>query len=224
MIKFLFIAIPGTLIGDLLLAWMRFSEKSFEKRTSWNRWRFVGIIGLMLFSIIAMLVGLQGRYLIATLFTGIGICIVGALLLRKPVTSVEKLLHQFFSWGSFWLILGLALEPYEGGIKKEDATLSFFFITTALAIFLLIALTVIIDVFRKKRWVQLLIDNGQNPMIAYIGRWTFVKPVLVLIGAEAFLTRTLTNPWPGFFHSVILTSCVALFVSFCTRRKLFWRT
>ena len=36
------------------------------------------------------------------------------------------------------------------------------------------------DVFRRKRWVQLLVENGQNPMIAYAGINNLVIPLLAL--------------------------------------------
>ena len=90
-------------------------------------------------------------------------------------------------------MLGLFFEPYEGGIKKDRATMSYYFVTAGCAICLLIGFSILIDVFRRKRWVQLLIENGQNPMIAYAGINNLVIPVLALTTAEqiAFLAGLL---------------------------------
>ena len=47
-------------------------------------------------------------------------------------------------------------------------TLIYYFFTTGMAILLLIALTIIIDILSPEKWLRFLIDNGLNPMIAYI--------------------------------------------------------
>ncbi|MCB8751125.1 hypothetical protein LJE16_10505 [Planktothrix agardhii 1810] len=53
----------------------------------------------------------------------------------SPESNSEK--WQLALRGIYGLILGLAFEPYQGGIKKDPATMSYFFITTAIAIFIL---------------------------------------------------------------------------------------
>jgi hypothetical protein len=102
--------------------------------------------------------------------------------------------------------------------------LSYYFITSGLAICVYIGFSILIDVFRQKRPLQLLIDNGQNPMIAYAGINNFITPVLALIGADKLLSHFATTPWRGFWKGVIITLLMALTVSFLTRRKIFWRT
>jgi predicted acyltransferase len=70
-------------------------------------------------------------------------------------------------------MLGLLADPFEGGIKKDVSTMSYYFVTNGLAMFMLIGFSIIIDYLRKAKWVQLLIDNGQNPMLAYAGGQIF---------------------------------------------------
>jgi len=82
----------------------------------------------------------------------------------------------------------------------------------------------LIEVWNQKRWLRLLIDNGQNPMIAYAGINNFITPVLALVGADRLLTHFATTPWRGFCKGAIITLLMALTVSFLTRRKIFWRT
>jgi hypothetical protein len=121
-------------------------------------------------------------------------------------------------------VLGLVFEPYEGGIKKDHPTLSYYFITSGLAICTYIGFSILIDVFQQKRLARLLIDNGQNPMIAYAGINNFITPILALAGADRLLSEFATTPWRGFWRGVIVTLLMAVTVSFLTRKKVFWRT
>jgi ABC-type uncharacterized transport system permease subunit len=72
--------------------------------------------------------------------------------------------------------------------------------------------------------VQLLIDNGQNPMIAYAGINNLIIPLLALTTVSPFLSSLVTSPWLGFLHGAIITLLLALSVSFFTKHKIFWRT
>ncbi|HEX9971049.1 MAG TPA: DUF5009 domain-containing protein, partial [bacterium] len=179
---------------------------------------------LMFGFLVICLVGLHARWLWQTTFVGFLFCGIGWLLMKNPATKTELLLQTIFKWGIYWFILGLIFESYEGGIKKDHPTLSYYFITTGLSIFLLIALTIVIDIFKKKRWLQILIDNGQNPMIAYVGFANFIWPVLALTGMEKVVLSITPTPWLGFLRGVIYTYVLALIVSFFTRRRIFWRT
>ncbi|MDZ7358757.1 MAG: DUF5009 domain-containing protein, partial [candidate division KSB1 bacterium] len=178
------------------------------------------MIGILVF----MLVGLQARLLWQTTVLGVGLCGLGWWLVRNQGTEIESLIKTLLGWGIYWLILGLVFEPYEGGIKKDHPTLSYYFITTGLSIFLLIAFTVAIDLLHKQRWVQWLIDNGQNPMIAYVGFANFIWPILALTGLEKLVLTITPTPWLGFLRGLFYTFILALMVSFFTRRKVFWRT
>jgi hypothetical protein len=144
--------------------------------------------------------------------------------MKNPNSSTERLYQELFYWAIYWLVLGLFFEPYEGGIKKDKATLSYYFVTSGLAICTIIFFSIIIDVFKKKKWVQLLIDNGQNPMIAYAGVNNFIIPILSLTGLMKLLNMMAITPWLGFLKGLIITILLALFVSLCTRLKIFWRT
>jgi predicted acyltransferase len=126
--------------------------------------------------------------------------------------------------GMYLLALGLVFEPYQAGIKKDPATLSYFFVSGGLAVMMLLVFTIVIEAFQQKRVVRLLIDNGQNPMIAYVAGGNLVGTILVVTGIDACLKSTLTAPWPYFGYSVVFTLLVALAVSFCTRNKIFLRT
>ena len=81
-----------------------------------------------------------------------------------------------------------------------------------------------IDVFRQRRLFALVLDNGQNPMIAYAGINNFTIPLLQLTGAAVLLDRMVTSPWLGFWRGLFITLVTVVMVSLLTRRKIFWRT
>ena len=178
----------------------------------------------MLFLNLELLIGLFSRYLVETTLLTFVLCGAGYWLTNKPLNEREKLYRELFHWAIFWLVLGLFFEPYEGGIKKDKATVSYYFVTSGLAICSYIFFSVVIDVFKKKRAVQLLIDNGQNPMIAYAGINNFVIPLLGVTGILSVMNALVTTPFLGFLKGLIFTLLLMLVTSFCTKKKIFWRT
>jgi len=219
-LRYLFVVIPGTIAGDIIAA----SLKQPRMDTVKEPWRYLSFAALMLCVIAATLCGLQARN------TGLTALADGVLLaaafaaLPAPESGTEKALRGFFLWGTAWFALGLLLEPYEGGIKKDPPTLSYYFTTAGLALFALSALTVACDIFGKRRQLAIFIENGQNPMIAYAASANFIAPVLALTGLGGLMSRMAPTPWLGFWRGVFETALTALFVAFFTRRKIFWRT
>ncbi len=223
-LQYLFIVIPGTIVGDLLVKWLQPDGSTADQNPVWSGHRLIGITVLMVGILIICLVGLQARWLWQTTLAGFLGCAIGVILMRHPASTTERLLHTIFQWGLYWFILGLVVESYEGGIKKDHPTLSYYFVTLGLSIFLLIAFTIIIDMFKQRRWLRILIDNGQNPMIAYVGFANFIWPVLALTGLERVILSLTPTPWLGFLRAIIYTSALALMVSLFTRKRIFWRT
>lgn len=246
-VYYLFIVIPGTIVGDMLLQWTRTPAEDKPAQGSWSARRFAAVCVLMVSFIVVNLVALKGRIspfvevnlfgahvklIAATILLNAAMCIGGWQLVKKPTDSSEQLVSSLYKWGTYWLMLGLFFEPYQSGIKKDPVTMSYFFVTAGLAIFLLIAFTILIDIrHSKNKGLRLLIDNGQNPMIAYVGIANLITPVLALVGLGAIIDKyTLGSwlgrfePWVGAGRGFMLTFILALVVSAFTRRKIFWRT
>ncbi|MCU7495678.1 MAG: DUF5009 domain-containing protein [Ignavibacteria bacterium] len=222
-LQYLFIVVPGTVAGDLILRWMNSSE---EKRNLLPevKTRYVLGVFLILICIVVNLYGLFARALFATLVSDLVICLSGFLIFKKSKGATGLLYRSLFNWGTYWLLLGIFFEAFEGGIKKDKSTLSYYFVTSGLAIYSYIALSVLIDCIRKKKYFSLLINCGQNPMIAYVAGSNFVMPVLAITGAGAVLNLLMINPFLGFIKGVLFTLLVALLAGFFTAKKLFWRT
>jgi predicted acyltransferase len=227
-LQYLFIVVPGTIAGDLLREWM---QREAVDRASvpggpngWSPLRFLAVGLLMLCLTVLLVAGLKARWLVATTLTTFALCAAGWWLMSKPANGIERLFHRLFNWAIYWLVLGLFFESYEGGIKKDRATMSYYFVTAGCAICVLIGFSILMDVFHRKRWVQLLIENGQNPMIAYAGINNLIIPLLALAGLSPLLSRLVTSPWLSFAKGAIITLLLALSVSFFTKRRIFWRT
>jgi predicted acyltransferase len=223
-LKYLFIVIPGTIVGDLIYQWSQSYSEDESPSSIWKKRRYLSITILMLTIILLLLIGLQSRWLWSTTLLGFILCFSGLYLFKQPFNATEKMLTNLYNWGIYWLILGLIFEPYQGGIKKDSATLSYFFVTTGIAIFFLIALTILIEIFQLKKWLQIFIDNGMNPMIGYVGFANFLWPILVLNNWETTIIEMTSSPIRGFFRGVFYTTIIALVVTIFTRLKLFLRT
>lgn len=217
-LQYLFIVIPGTIIGDILYKWFN-SESKYEIYDSKNSAVLITVVTFAI--IICNLIFLQSRMMVVNLIVNLILLIVIYLIVKNQNDSLIKTL---FNWGSYWVLLGLTFEAFEGGIKKDQSTLSYYFLTTGLAIFCYIFLSTIIDYFKQKKMFRLIINSGQNPMIAYVAGSLFWMPVLELTNLSSVLNLLLVNPWLGFFKGVIFTFLVAVTASFFTSKKLFWRT
>ena len=158
-LQYLFVLIPGTIIGDMLYTYMKEPSKTLKIKT--NSLKLIS--GLMLFINVVVLIGLKLRYIEYTLFAVLIFGIINYFLLNKAENIYEKLFQKMFYFGMYLILLGLAFEPFEGGIKKDHPTLSYYFVTTGLAIFTLIGLMIIIDILKKQKYFSIIIANGQNP-------------------------------------------------------------
>jgi len=220
-LQYLFIVIPGTIAGDLFYQWMKTTS---DETISESRMNFLYLFLICVGIIILNLFGLYSRQLVLNLFGNLVLLSVGYLLLKNSKTQLKELYNKLFGWGTFFLLLGLTFESFEGGIKKDPSTLSYYLVTSGLAFMALISFSVISDYWKKSKYINLLIENGQNPMIAYISGSNFVMPVLALTGLSTILNNLLINPWLGFLKGLIFTLLAALVTSFFTKKKIFWRS
>ncbi|MCX7626370.1 MAG: DUF5009 domain-containing protein [Candidatus Sumerlaeaceae bacterium] len=219
---YLFIVIPGSIAGDVMLKWLR--ERRSDEQWNWSTRRLGLITSIGVVMMLVELVGLKARWVeLTTLVTAVLVAL-SLYLTRQPTNDTERLFRQLICWGSYWLLLGMAFEPYEGGIKKDPNTMSYFFVTTGLALYLIVSFTVVLDVWRIKWGAQLLVANGQNPMIAYVGMGHLIVPLLSLTGLMPLLEKVTPGAWLGTLRGVALTLLLAWIVSLFTRWKIYWRT
>ena len=125
---------------------------------------------------------------------------------------------------SFTPCKGLFFEAYEGGIRKDYATYSYYFVSSGLAFLSLLAFSIIGDVYTAEKGLKPLVMAGKNPMIAYVGVNLVVNPLLNLTGLMEYVNLLNENAWLGFLRGVLLTSVVVAMTMFFSKLKWFWRT
>lgn len=187
------------------------------------RFRLAGVLVLLLLAV--NLWGLYVRALTANLLLTLLAGGAAAWLLRRPRTALQELLSALFATGLFWLLLGLVFESLEGGIKKDPATVSYFFVTAGMASHVLLLATLLFESLHGR--AGLLVRCGENPMIAYTAAGYVVVPLLFIEEQWGF-----SMPWiwgaggcgAGIARGVVITLLAMLLTSAFTRRRLFWRT
>lgn len=222
-LKYLFIIIPGSIVGDLLVTWLN------DKQSEQNQPRQNGKMALLLvLSFAFIVVNLYGWYTRSLDFIAVAnllMCASGYWLLNKPATSLSRFYRSIYNWGVFWLLLGTAFEAFEGGVRKDNATMSYFFITTGLAVMALLFFSVVIDYFGNKRIFRYIIESGQNPMVAYVAGTFVVLPLLIFSQLMPFINQLHeVTPWFGLFKGLIITSGTVAITVFTVRKKWFWKT
>lgn len=219
-LKYLFIVIPGSIAGEYLKQWLNSKDPnhvnpSEAKLLPWLLAATLGIIVLNLYC-------LYMRYLVLNLFASTALIgLIYGLLRGKGADCTYW--NKLFRAGTYLLLLGLFFEAYEGGIRKDSSTYSYYFVTTGLAFFGMIALSIMCDLYKWKA-LKPFEQAGQNPMIAYVAPNMVVMPLLNLSGLSSYLVYLTTNPWLGFFRGLFITTLAVLVALFFTRIKWFWRT
>lgn len=206
----------------------------------------VALLSLAL--IVVNVVLLFGRHLVANLVATMVLTALTAWLLRsrreagttgveaaKQETSNQKsssapaspTLHfwqRLSSAGAYLLLLGLCLESYEGGIRKDDVTLSYLFVTCGLAFYALLLLTVVCDHWHV-RWLCAPLEMvGMNPMVAYVSASMVIIPVLILTHIYPYIDALSSQPLTGFLKGVLLTALCMALTAWFTHKRWFWKT
>ena len=219
-LKYLFIVIPGTFGGDWLLSYPKMDFKIIRKK---NQLAGIAVINVIL--VVLNLWGLFGRYLIVNLILNVVLMVLQLFLINQLVNKAQKGFYlKFLSAGIYLLILGLFFEAFEGGIKKDSSTYSYYFVTAGLGFLMLLSFVIAEQLQLFKSALNFFAANGKNPMIAYTAGSLFVLPLLALTHAQQHLNALNYNWATGFLKGLIFTALVSIITLFFTRIKLFWKT
>lgn len=146
---------------------------------------------------------------------------------KSSSTPASPTLHfwqRLSSAGAYLLLLGLCLESYEGGIRKDDVTLSYLFVTCGLAFYALLLLTVVCDHWHV-RWLCAPLEMvGKNPMVAYVSASMVIIPVLILTQLYPYIDALSSQPLTGFLKGVLLTALCMTLTAWFTHKRWFWKT
>lgn len=219
-LKYLLVVVPATVIGDELMRWMRGGAQGGRPR--------VGVLAataaIALAVVVFVHVGLQARWWMTTTAVSLAGCAAVLGLMRREVSPTGRFLFRLLMWGSLWLLLGMAVEPFEGGIKKDTSTMSYYFVSLGLSILVLYILTVLIDLFRW-RGFGLLILTGQNPMLAYLGINNLMEALLAYIpGLPALAAGWMKSPPTAAAWAMVKTLVLGALTAAFTKLRITWRT
>lgn len=141
-----------------------------------------------------------------------------------PASPTLHFWQRLSSAGAYLLLLGLCLESYEGGIRKDDVTLSYLFVTCGLAFYALLLLTVVCDHWHV-RWLCAPLEMvGKNPMVAYVSASMVIIPVLILTQLYPYIDALSPQPLTGFLKGVLLTALCMALTAWFTHKRWFWKT
>jgi len=221
-LKYLFIVLPGTFAGEWLL---NRSTSPLQDLMEGAKARLLSAGALCWLLLISNVVCLYMRWLVPNLLVSAVLSMFLLQLLKKLNDGSDKTLFtKFANAGVYLLVLGLFFEAFEGGIKKDISTFSYYFLNTGLAFLVLLSLTIFERLGYFSAIITYLGNNGKNPMVAYTAGNLFLIPLLKLTGAEVYLDSVASLPAGGFIRGLIFTGTVSLITLYCTRAKLFWKT
>jgi len=232
-LKYLFIIIPGTIAGDWMLeeiknkelvvdnlpagqAGLELEKKQLNPQVE-NMLAFIAVA-----LVCVNLYGLFTRMLLLNLVFTMLFCALSIYFTR--MTDKNNLFRKLVAAGSFLLLLGLFFEAYEGGIRKDGSTYSYYFVTSGLAFFTLLCF----GVMAKRKYFSSISKyfslNGKNPMIAYVAGNLLLLPLLSLTALKPFWDSMNQNAFMGFSKGIVFTGIVSLITIFFVKRKWFWKT
>lgn len=224
-LKYLFLVMPGCYAGEILCEWYKARKECPEAAAPDSHEKPVAmpLLFVSLAIVITNLCFLYARKLELNLACSAVLIVCGWLLTRKGEGYVA-LWRKLIVFGGFMLMLGLFLEGYEGGIKKDPVNFTYLFTTAGLSFMTLIFFSIICDYYHCHRSTSFLVLSGQNPMVAYVAVDLLIFPILQITGLVDFLGIFYSSPFMGFIQGVVLTSLAVIVTMLCTKAKCIWRT
>lgn len=211
LLKYLLLFIPGTLAGDWLIAGPPHEGDLRSK-------------GLL--SAIAALVTGVGLWslFVRQVDAGFGLTLLllaggMALILSRRAAGPLSGLEQLFLAGSLLLLAGYLCDPFQGGIKKDHSTLSYFLVTGGLASLWACAFEETASGFLRSVWMPIA-RVGQNALMAYLIAGFFLVPLLLVSGIGAWFGTSVPML---VFKAVLITAMAGGITAYLTKKHIYWK-
>jgi hypothetical protein len=114
------------------------------------------------------------------------------------------------------VLLGLLMEPLQGGIRKDPSTFSYQVLTAGLSALLLVALQAL-------RGLGIAAALGRNPMLAYVAGSLCVLPLLQLTGLLPLWSGLTGSAAEALLKGALLTCAVVVLTLAANRLGWIWR-
>ena len=212
-LQYLLIILPASVVGDMILRHSRSGEPLVIDKSG-------AIAGALAFAaVVVQLWGLFTRNVLADF------CISAALAAAfVALTWKNRNLYSGVAWIGFALmLLGIALDPVDGGITKDYCNLSYLFTTGGMSALMTAVLLMLEMKFGVK--CKFVAGVGQNPMLAYTVTNFLIGPILAMLGIlPALYGLSAGSQFWGVMQGVIITFLMMLVTYIFTKMKLFWRS
>ena len=222
-LKYLCLVLSGTVAGDVIHRALKGAPATDAPHDRRQAWLTASLVVLMVALILTQLWGLFVRQVGMTVLLSVVLCAVVGVVLRYLRTPEKALLRSLFGVAVVLLLIGLVAEPLEGGIKKDHATISYFFVTGGMASFVLIAALALELRFGIR--FRALEACGANPMFAYTASGYLITPIAVLTSLSVLIERFANlTPWCGFWRGVLFALLVIAVTYPFTRKNYYWKS
>ena len=222
-LKYLCLVLSGTVAGDVIHRALKGAPATDTPHDRRQAWLTASLVVLMVALILTQLWGLFVREVGMTVLLSVVLCAVVGVVLKYLRTPEKALLRSLFGVAVVLLLIGLVAEPLEGGIKKDHATISYFFVTGGMASFVLIAALALELRFGIR--FRALEACGANPMFAYTASGYLITPIAVLTSLSVLIERFANlTPWCGFWRGVRFALLVIAVTYPFTRKNYYWKS
>ena len=212
-LQYLMIAIPGSIVGDLII-----SRKSENSSSAFHKWD-TPLASLALLTTVFQLWGLFTRHV----YTDLAVTALSGAIFIIMMRDKRRLWTDIIALGYILMVSGILFDPIDGGIKKDPCNISYMLTTSGMAA--IVTGFLLMLEYRYGVKAKCLSECGQNPMIAYTVTNFITEPVLSLTGLLP-LINSMTNGSQilGVARGLLIVGIMMAITIFFTRKKLFWRS
>lgn len=215
-LKYLFIIIPGSWAGELFL------KNKIESKGGMTF--LLGAWSILILFLLALLLAMLFMRNQEMLCWILWLALLLLVICRKYLLQDTSLSYVLARYGLFFLLIGLVLEPYEGGIKKDPSTFSYYFITTGYSFLGLVIIRDLIACNWTKACWKILAGLGKNPLVAYVAGSLLLLPLFALGNVLDQWGTWAHTPWQGLLKGIIFTAMVSALTLYFNQKKWIWRS
>lgn len=210
-LQYLVIAITGSAVGDLLL----------RERQSPDSWNIRSVISafIALAAVIFQLWALSARFVRLDMIVSLALALIFIVLNLGNRGFYTRIAYL----GFIFLLLGIDMDPLDGGITKDYCNLSYLLTTCGASALVTAFLMMLERNFGLE--MKLLCGCGQNPMAAYTITTLLTVPLLSLCALMPHIYSLAEGSvfW-GLMQGIFLTALMVLLTNLLSRRKFFLRS
>ncbi len=216
-LKYLFIVLPATVAGE----WLR-DAQTMPASPSEPAPLPVDTGRTALWALALIVVNVALLYQ-RGLRVNLALTLALAALLWVSVKRAPAVDRRCAQAGLYALLLGLALEALEGGIRKDSSTFSYYAVTTGMAFLSMLVLRYLGARVWATRSIAFLACQGRNPLLAYVAGSLVVLPLMRLSGLYPYWSALNWHWTVGTLKGLLFTAVVAGITWWSVRRGRVWK-